>query len=128
MGVDVEVYRRSNGGFNSGWSNIAATWMWKKGCGIKSCSLSLCIAMSLILMCGMEIEVNPGPTQTRLTTMEQQSTRSPRNQESNPEEGTRHRPTEVILKDILSRLEGFNNRFDKMEEKLEAVTEKMEKP
>ena len=74
----------------------------------------------------MDIEVNPGPTQTRLTAMEQRSTRNPRNQGSSPEEGARHRLTEVILEDILSKLEGFNNRFDKME-KLEAVTEKMEK-
>ena len=59
--------------------------------------------------------------------MEQRSTRNPRNQGSSPEEGARHRPTEVILEDILSKLEGFNNRFDEMEEKLEAVTEKMEK-
>ena len=127
MGVDVEVYRRRIGGFNSGWSNMAATWMWKKGCGIKSCSLSLCIAMSLILICGMDIEVNPGATKTMLTAMEQRSTRNPRNQRSSPEEGARHRPTEVILEDILSKLEGFNDRFDKME-KLEAVTEKWKKP
>ena len=127
MGVDVEVYRRRIGGFNSGWSNMAATWRWKKGCGVKACSLSLCIALSLILICGMDIEVNLGPTQTRLTALEQRSTRNPRNQGSSPEEGARHRPTEVILEDILSKLEGFNNRFDKMEEKLEAVTEKMEK-
>ena len=126
MGVDVEVYRRGIGGFNSGWSNMAAMWMRKKGYAIKSCSLSLCIAMSLILICGMDIEVNPGPTQTRLTAMEQRSTRNPRNQGSSPKEGARHRPTEIILEDILSKLEGFNNRFDKMEEKLEAVTEKIE--
>ena len=87
--------------------------MWKKGCGIKSCSLSLCIAISLILICGMDIEVNPGPTQARLTAMEQRSTRNPRNQGSSPEEGARYRPTEVILDDILSKLEGFDNRFDK---------------
>ena len=48
----------------------------KKGYGIKSCGLSLCIVMSLILICGMDIEVNPGPTETRFTTMEQRSTRT----------------------------------------------------
>ena len=127
MGVHVEVYRRRIGGFNSGWSNMAATWMWKKGCGKKSRSLNLCIPMSLILLCGMNIEVNPGSTQTRLKAMEQRSTRNLRDQGSSPEEGARHRLTEVILEDILSKLEGFNNRFDKMEKKLEAVTEKMEK-
>ena len=112
------------GGLNSEWSNMVATWMWKKGCGIKSCSLSLCIAMSLILICGMNTEVNPGPTQTRLTAMEQQSTRNPRNQGSSPEEGTRHRISSRITSVGLSKLEGFrfNNRFDKMEEKMEAVT------
>ena len=124
MGVDLEAYRRKISGFNSGWSNMAATWMWKKGCDMKLCSLSLCVAMSLILICGMDIEVNPGPTQTRLTAMEQRSTRNPRSQGSSPEEGAKHRPTEVILRGILSKLEGFNNSFDKMDEKLEAVTEK----
>ena len=82
--------------------------------------------MSLILICGIDKEVNPGPIQTRLTAIELPSTRNPRNQGSSPEEGARHRPTEVILEDILSKLEGFNNRLDKME-KLEAVTEKVEK-
>ena len=88
--------------------------MWKKGCGMKSCSLSLCIATSLTLICGMDIEVNPGPTQTRLTAMEQRSTRNPRNQGSSAEEGARDRLTETILEDMLSKLEGFNNMFDKM--------------
>ena len=56
--------------------------------------------------------------------MEQRSTRNPTNQGSSPEEAARQKPTEVILEDILSKLEGFNNRFDK---KKETVTEKVEK-
>ena len=58
--------------------------------------------MSLNVICGMDIEVIPGLTQTRFTAMEQRSTKNPRNQGSSPEEGARHRPMEEILEDILS--------------------------
>ena len=126
MGVDLVTYRGRIGSFNGKWTNMAASWTWEKGCGRTKCSLSLCIAMSLLLICGMDIETNPGPMQTRLTSFEQKDTRSTKSQEQSSEHGASHRPTEVILEDILLKLEGFNGRFDKIEHKLESVASKME--
>ena len=105
---------------------MVASWTWGKGCGMKKCSLSPCVAMSLILICGMDIETNPGPMQTRFTAFEQKDTRNTKSQEQSSEHGTSHRPTEVILEDILLKLEGFNGRFDQFEHKLESVVSKME--
>ena len=68
----------------------------EKGCGMKKCSLSLCIAMSLILICGMDIETNPGQMQTRLTSFEQKGTRNTKSQEQGSEHGASHRPTKMI--------------------------------
>ena len=83
--------------------------------------------MSLILISGIDIEVNPGPTQTRLTAMEQRSARNRRNQGSSPEEFARHWPTEVILEDILSKLEGFNGKFEKNGGEVEGCNRKNRK-
>ena len=66
----------------------------EKGCGMKKCSLSLCIAMSLILICGMDIETNPGPMQTRLTAFEQKDTRNTKSQE----QGSNTAPAIGLLK------------------------------
>ena len=62
MGVDLVTYRGRIGSFNGKWTNMVASWTWEKGCGMKKYSLSLCMAMSLILICGMDIETNPDNT------------------------------------------------------------------
>ena len=82
--------------------------------------------MSLTLICGMDIETNQGPTQRRLTSCEQKDTRNTKSQEQGCEHGVSHRPTEVILEDILFKLERFNGRFDQTEHELESVVSKME--
>ena len=74
----------------------------------------------------MDVETNPGPMQTRLTSFEQKDTRNTKSQEQGSEHSASHRPTEVILEDILLKLEGFNGRFDQIEHKLESVASKME--
>ena len=65
MGVDLVTCRGRISSFNGKWINMVASWTWETGCGKKKCSLSLCIAMSLILISGMDIETNLGPMQTR---------------------------------------------------------------
>ena len=93
---------------------------------MKKCSLSLCISMILILICGMDIEINPGLMQTGHTSFEQKDTRNTKSQEQDSEHGACHKPTKVILEDILLKLEGFNGRFDHIENKPESVVGKME--
>ena len=100
MGVDLVTQRGRIGSFNGKWTNMVASWTWEKGCGMKKCSLSLCFAMSFILICGMDIETNPGPMQTKLASFEQ--------------------------KDKRNTKEGFNGRFDQTEHKLESVASKKE--
>ena len=96
MGVDLVAYRGRIVSFSEKWTNMAASWAWEKGCGMKKCSLSLCIAMSLILICGMDIETNPGPMQTRITSFEQKYTRNTKSQEQGSELGASHKPTEYL--------------------------------
>ena len=67
----------------------------------------------------------PGPMKTSLTSFEQKDTRNTESQEQGSEHGASHRPTEVILEDILLKLEGSNGRFDQIDHKLESVASKM---
>ena len=114
MGVDLVTYRGRIGSFIGKWTNMAASRIWEKGCGMKKCSLSLCIAMSFISICGMDIETNTRPMQIRLKSFEQKDTRNSKSQEQGSEQGASHWPTEVILEDILLKMEGFNGRFDQI--------------
>ena len=73
----------------------------------------------------MDIETNSGPMQTRLTSFEQKDTRNTKSKEQGSEHGASHRPTEVILEDILLSQNDYG-RFDQIEHKLESVASKME--
>ena len=66
-----------------------------------------------------------GTAVTRLASFEQKNTRNTKSQEQGSEHGASNRPTEVILEDTLFTLEGFNERFDQIEHKLESVASKI---
>ena len=82
----------------------------------------------------MDVESNPGPIQTRLT--EQRGAAATGSVEKDKKAGSqdqRGRPTEAILQDILSnlegidsRLEGVDQRFHRTEERWMEATDKLE--